>query len=960
MGTGAVGLAEVSPCSAPARGGCAAQRQCVGGSDAAMSPGLSQLAWEPSLHPFPWVPVSPQGQLGDSPCTPSPGCRCPRGSSPHPAPLPFLPAQALSLTGAQPSQLTLDPPWTPVFLPEKVTLTCRGSSTPGPTDWYVNEQFWQQARSNHIHITRDLPGSYSLRCHSPGAGLSPSITLGFSNDWLVLQVPARVLLEGDALPLRCRGWKDKHVAQVRFFHEREALGGPSRGTELLLPSLQLHHSGRYHCQATVGHVFPGWQESALVMVAVQGEHPLPDTHLAGCSPPSPAGLGSPLPPGSLLELFTVPVLHLEGPAEPREGTPVALGCLSHLSPLRPLTRLQHLFYQDDMVVGGPQGSPQLQLPAVGLSHSGNYSCEVRTETASVRKRSTPVTVTVRRVPVSGVSLVAQPPGGQVAEGDRLVLSCSVAEGTGPLSFSWHRQGSAVPLATGPYYKLRTVRHQDSGRYHCTATNGGTVADSPPLWVTVLVPVAGATITMARMEPVVPVGENLNLSCSVRVGTAPVTFTWLRDGQELDSGPVLFLGTVGPAHAGTYQCLATNRLGTHRIFRARSLALALSVTQPRQGGWQQGTGGGYAHLPTPRPPMGVQPPRVRADLGLSLLYPQPWPWGSACPSCSCSCSLLPWAGTSGAGAVQLLGRARAGTPRSLRSPRVASQSPQPPPGSRRTGRCCTSVSWSPSRTGVSMAGGGGGRAAHACHRPQPGSPNRFLFQALPRPAPPGAPPAPHPRGSRPLPTLCCRVPTRGCGSRATPTRMSRDTTRHWGGDRGLCSCALVSVCPRGKPPDTQPTAPAGQPLLCPGPDPDQQSPAPAGGGPEWGGPAWGYTGHPVLPILPPSAPHSSFQCSVGVPSPPQCSQHPLPPSSSPPHPLLPPAGPPTPPPLGSPRPPPPPGSGVPGSGCISGKVLGPPLRGLGAPPSQGSGGAGRGAQDPFPWYQPQNAAFLLNV
>ncbi|KAM9623990.1 low affinity immunoglobulin gamma Fc region receptor II-a isoform 8-T8 [Morphnus guianensis] len=617
MGTGAVGLAEVSPCSAPARGGCAAQRQCVGGSDAAMSPGLSQLAWEPSLHPFPWVPVSPQGQLGDSPCTPSPGCRCPRGSSPHPAPLPFLPAQALSLTGeslllvpnpaiprhrrwpqqtgvpchltgAQPSQLTLDPPWTPVFLPEKVTLTCRGSSTPGPTDWYVNEQFWQQARSNHIHITRDLPGSYSLRCHSPGAGLSPSITLGFSNDWLVLQVPARVLLEGDALPLRCRGWKDKHVAQVRFFHEREALGGPSRGTELLLPSLQLHHSGRYHCQATVGHVFPGWQESALVMVAVQGEHPLPDTHLAGCSPPSPAGLGSPLPPGSLLELFTVPVLHLEGPAEPREGTPVALGCLSHLSPLRPLTRLQHLFYQDDMVVGGPQGSPQLQLPAVGLSHSGNYSCEVRTETASVRKRSTPVTVTVRRVPVSGVSLVAQPPGGQVAEGDRLVLSCSVAEGTGPLSFSWHRQGSAVPLATGPYYKLRTVRHQDSGRYHCTATNGGTVADSPPLWVTVLVPVAGATITMARMEPVVPVGENLNLSCSVRVGTAPVTFTWLRDGQELDSGPVLFLGTVGPAHAGTYQCLATNRLGTHRIFRARSLALALSVTQPRQGGWQQGT------------------------------------------------------------------------------------------------------------------------------------------------------------------------------------------------------------------------------------------------------------------------------------------------------------------------------------------------------------------------------------
>ncbi|NXK14695.1 FCRL2 protein, partial [Herpetotheres cachinnans] len=122
---------------------------------------------------------------------------------------------------------------------------------------------------------------------------------------------------------------------------------------------------------------------------------------------------------------------------------------------------------------------------VGLSHSGNYSCEVRTETASVWKQSAPVTVTVYRVPVSGVSLVAQPPGGQVVEGDHLVLNCSVAAGTGPLSFSWHRQGSATPLATGPHYELCAVRHQDSGRYHCRATDGSTVADSLPLWVTVL-------------------------------------------------------------------------------------------------------------------------------------------------------------------------------------------------------------------------------------------------------------------------------------------------------------------------------------------------------------------------------------------------------------------------------------------------------------------------------------------
>ncbi|XP_054662080.1 Fc receptor-like protein 3 isoform X1 [Grus americana] len=466
-------------------------------------------------------------------------------------------AQALGLTGSQPSQLTLDPPWTPVFTSEKVMLRCQGSGAPGPTKWYIGQRLQQQITSNYIYVSKNYLGSGSYRCCSPGAELSPPITLRFSDEWLVLQVPARVLLEGDTVPLRCRAWDDIKITRVQFFREQEALGGPSRGTELLLSPLQLQHGGRYRCRAIVNKLFVQGQESALVPVVVQ-------------------------------ELFSVPVLHLKGPAKPPEGAPLALGCLSQPSPLRPLAHLQHVFYRDEVVVGGPQDSPQLQLPAVGLSDSGNYSCEVRTETASVRKHSALVTVTVRRVPVSGVFLVAQPPKGQVVEGDRLVLRCMVGAGTGPLSFSWHRHGLARPLATGPRYELHAVQPQDSGRYHCTATNGGTAADSLPLWVTVLVPVANATITMARTEPSVPAGESLNLTCSVEAGTAPVTFTWLRDGQQLGSGPVLSLGAVGPTHAGTYQCLATNHLGTHRIFQVRSPVLTLSVTQPRQERWQQGT------------------------------------------------------------------------------------------------------------------------------------------------------------------------------------------------------------------------------------------------------------------------------------------------------------------------------------------------------------------------------------
>ncbi|NXC91509.1 FCRL2 protein, partial [Cercotrichas coryphoeus] len=84
-----------------------------------------------------------------------------------------------------------------------------------------------------------------------------------------------------------------------------------------------------------------------------------------------------------------------------------------------------------------------------------------------------------------VSLSVQPPGAQVAQGDLLELSCTVAMGTGPLSFFWHWRGSRAPLGTGPPLELRHIADNDSGHYHCQASNGDTVAESPTVNVTVL-------------------------------------------------------------------------------------------------------------------------------------------------------------------------------------------------------------------------------------------------------------------------------------------------------------------------------------------------------------------------------------------------------------------------------------------------------------------------------------------
>ncbi|NWV86256.1 HMCN2 protein, partial [Dasyornis broadbenti] len=96
------------------------------------------------------------------------------------------------------------------------------------------------------------------------------------------------------------------------------------------------------------------------------------------------------------------------------------------------------------------------------------------------------------------------------------------------------------------------------------------------------PVANATITPGPQAHQVWAGDPVTLRCSVQVGSAPVTFTWLRDGREVAQGPLLELGDIDVGHSGTYQCMATNQLDGHRVFQALSPELVLEVT-PR-GHW----------------------------------------------------------------------------------------------------------------------------------------------------------------------------------------------------------------------------------------------------------------------------------------------------------------------------------------------------------------------------------------
>ncbi|XP_064257439.1 Fc receptor-like protein 4 [Passer domesticus] len=349
-------------------------------------------------------------------------------------------AQTLGLAGAQTTQLLVEPPWRPAVLWDRVTLTCQGSGTDSATTWYRNGQHWGQEGRDQFKVTDR--GIY--QCYRLGSRFSPAMSI--LDDLLVLQVPARALLEGDTVTLHCRGRQDNPVTRVRFYRDMKDLGRSLTGTELSLSPLQLNHSGIYRCRGWVG---SGISQSPPVRVKV----------------------------------------HAPGP-------------------LRPRAPLLYVFHRDGQVVGGSQGSPQLLVPAVGVSHSGNYSCQVRSEGGNVRKSSTQLRITVRS-------------------------ECGDGHGVSP-------ETPGIPC---------------------------------------LVPVANATITPGPLAHQVHAGDNVTLCCSVQVGSAPVTFTWLHNGQEVAQGPLLELTDIDVGHSGTYQCVATNQLGQdgHRVFRALSPELALEVT-----------------------------------------------------------------------------------------------------------------------------------------------------------------------------------------------------------------------------------------------------------------------------------------------------------------------------------------------------------------------------------------------
>ncbi|XP_068030938.1 high affinity immunoglobulin epsilon receptor subunit alpha [Anomalospiza imberbis] len=175
-------------------------------------------------------------------------------------------------------------------------------------------------------------------------------------------------------------------------------------------------------------------------------------------------------------------------------------------------------------------------------------------------------------------LVLQVPAWALLEGDTVTLRCRGWRNMKVTRVSFYREGMELGvLHDGTELSLSPLQLNHSGRYRCKGwVKSLGWKESAPVTVTVQVPVANATITPGPPAHRVRAGDAVILHCTVLVGSAPVTFTWLHNGQEVAWGPLLELEDIDVGHSGTYQCVATNQLGQDG-HRALSPELALEVT-----------------------------------------------------------------------------------------------------------------------------------------------------------------------------------------------------------------------------------------------------------------------------------------------------------------------------------------------------------------------------------------------
>lgn len=194
-------------------------------------------------------------------------------------------------------------------------------------------------------------------------------------------------------------------------------------------------------------------------------------------------------------------------------------------------------------------------PATSADNGAQFSVTVSNGVGSVNSASATLTVMVSLPVITGQPQPTSVPVGKSA------LFAVKATGTGTLAYQWKKNGLNIPGAILTTYTTPPTTLADSGsNFSVAVTNaGGTVLSNNAL-LTVIPAGIPPVITTQPASVSVAVGGTAVLNV-VASGTAPFTYTWMKDSNVVGNAQTLTLANITQAQAGNYQVMVSNLAGS---------------------------------------------------------------------------------------------------------------------------------------------------------------------------------------------------------------------------------------------------------------------------------------------------------------------------------------------------------------------------------------------------------------
>lgn len=166
-----------------------------------------------------------------------------------------------------------------------------------------------------------------------------------------------------------------------------------------------------------------------------------------------------------------------------------------------------------------------------------------------------------RVPTATPPTITSHPQSQTVSAGANVTFNVVATGTDPLSYQWRKDEQNLTGQSGASLNLDNVQTSQAGNYTVVVSNGAGNATSNPAVLTVNPAATAPTITTHPQSQTVAAGTTVTFAV-VATGSAPLSYQWLKDGQNLSgqTAPTLTLNNVQASDAGSYTVLVSNSAG----------------------------------------------------------------------------------------------------------------------------------------------------------------------------------------------------------------------------------------------------------------------------------------------------------------------------------------------------------------------------------------------------------------